>query len=259
MWFLSIANWFFKNPLGQKVGLVVVCAIAAIIALNWYGNNQYEKGKQTGVFLGAEDARKSMEEKWKEMEASLAATQEQLTQSRATIEKNNLELQELRSSLNSALKQIATTSQHSMEVASTEVAALPSPVLDDAIRNKSKELQDPTIQPSAELQENKLLDDPEKRVVLLQLYELQTSRVKISQLEDWITKEQQLVEKEKDNSSQALDNEKKQTELVKQELDLAKQQVKFYQDLYTSVTKHRGCGVGGTILRILTLGFHRCK
>lgn len=255
MWFL----WFFKNPLGQKVGLMAVCAITAVLLMNWYGNSQYEKGKERGVFLGAEDARKSMEEQWKTMEASLASTQEQLNQSRATIEKNNAELRELRASLNATLAQIRTSNQTRMTEATETVASLPVPVLDDAIRRKSLELEDPTNTSSTELQPNAILTDPEKRLVLLQLYELASVRVKVTELEDWIDKEQQLVEREKDTNSQALENEKKQTDLVRQELELAKQQAKFYEDLYTSVTKNRGCGVGGKLLRIFTLGFYRCK
>ena len=103
------------------------------------------------------------------------------------------------------------------------------------------------------------LSESEKRLVLLQLYELEAARASIVSYDDWIKREQDLVTREKSVQQQALDNEKRQTELAQNERNLAQDQAKFYKDLYSSAIKNRGCGICGKILRIFSLGAYRCK
>lgn len=104
----------------------------------------------------------------------------------------------------------------------------------------------------------KPLNDDEKRLILIQLIELEQTRAKVSAYEDWIKKEQELYDREKAVWQQTVDNEKRATEVANKERDLALEQAKFYKDAFESVTKKRG-SVGCTIAKILTIGIYRCK
>lgn len=103
------------------------------------------------------------------------------------------------------------------------------------------------------------LNESEKRLIWLQLTELDVARKKIRDHENWIKQEQELVDREKAVSVRELDNEKRATEIAYKERDIAKDQAQFYKDLYETVSKHRGCGFFGTLSRVFTLGAYRCK
>ena len=108
------------------------------------------------------------------------------------------------------------------------------------------------------LDQPKPLNETEKRLVLLQLYELESKRAQVVAYGDWAVKEKELYEREKVVWQQALDTEKRATELAQKETSLAKEQASFYKILYESVVKKRG-GFGCTIARIFTIGIYRCK
>lgn len=55
----------------------------------------------------------------------------------------------------------------------------------------------------------------------------------------------------------ALELERRATGLAEQERDLAREKAALYEDLYRGMT--RGPGIGCRILRVLTLGIHRCQ
>jgi hypothetical protein len=103
----------------------------------------------------------------------------------------------------------------------------------------------------------KPLNEAEKRLLLVQLYELESARAKILAYEDFILKEKDLDSREKAIQQQAIDNEKRSTDLARGERDLAQEQAKFYKDLYTTVSKKRG-GVGCFFKKLFTLGIARC-
>jgi len=110
----------------------------------------------------------------------------------------------------------------------------------------------------AQDQKAKPLNEPEKRLVLLQLMELESARAKVSAYEDWIKREQALYEREKSVWQQSIETERRATEVAKQERDLAQEKYLFYKSLYETVTKKRG-GIGCTLAKIFTLWTYRCK
>lgn len=140
---MPIFLWFFKNPLGQKVGIILICVILGFVALNWYGNSQYQSGKAIGVKLGDEDARKSMEATWAKREADFKTSQEKLDADRARVDSDAAQVAQLRAGLSTSLSQIRTASQTRQENANAIVASVPGDMLDDAIRTKSASLGAP--------------------------------------------------------------------------------------------------------------------
>jgi hypothetical protein len=140
---MPIFLWFFKNPLGQKVGIVLICVILGFVALNWYGNSQYQQGKAIGVKLGDEDARKSMEATWAKREIDLKTAQDKIIADRAKIDQDAIEVAKIRGTLSASLVQIRAASQTRQENANAIVASVPGDMLDDAIRSKSAALGAP--------------------------------------------------------------------------------------------------------------------
>lgn len=144
---MLIFTWFLKNPLGQKVGIVLICLVVGFVALNWYGNREYSKGKAIGVSLGAEDMRKSMEAAWKVKEEAIAVQQKQLIAESADIQKQKAQLAGLRNEANKALVQINANAVAQMERANATVNSIPGDQLDDALRRLSAELGPPEKYP----------------------------------------------------------------------------------------------------------------
>lgn len=135
--------FFFKNPLGQKIGIVLICVILGFVALNWYGNNQFQQGKVLGVKIGDEDARKSMEATWAKREADMVLTQQKLDADRARVDKDAEQAALLRASLTSSLAQIRAAGQTRQESANAYVTSIPGDQLDAAIRAQSAKLGTP--------------------------------------------------------------------------------------------------------------------
>lgn len=76
-------------------------------------------------------------------------------------------------------------------------------------------------------------------------------------LEEYISRDKEQDAREKANADRALDLERQATAIAQQERDLQKDKAALYEQLYRSVTKKPG--VGCRILRVLTLGIHRCN
>lgn len=139
----AIGLFFFKNPLGQKIGIVLICLIAAFIALNWYGNRQFQAGKGVGIGIGAEETRKNMEKSWKIKEDNLKIAQEEVSKKQIEVDKRSAEIVKMKKALDETLIKIKTTNQTQQESANAIVAAVPGDMLDSALRNKSRELGKP--------------------------------------------------------------------------------------------------------------------
>lgn len=72
-----------------------------------------------------------------------------------------------------------------------------------------------------------------------------------------IERDQEQDARERATWERALELERRATGLAEQERDLAREKAALYEDLYRGVT--RGPGIGCRILRVLTLGIHRCR
>ena len=148
--FLALAWGFFtKNPLGQKIGIVLVCLLFAGLALRWYGNGQYYKGRNEGVKQGAEDIRKSQEAAWKERELQLENDRKALDEAGEELQKQMEAIEAIRKVQDTALAKIRATGQARQEASNAIVNSIPGDLLDDALRRKSAELGPPKDFPPA--------------------------------------------------------------------------------------------------------------
>lgn len=110
---------------------------------------------------------------------------------------------------------------------------------------------------SGRSQDNSPLTPDEGRQVLGQLLELGSCREESAELARHIERDQEQDARERATWERALELERRATGLAEQERDLAREKAALYEDLYRGVT--RGPGIGCRILRVLTLGIHRCR
>jgi hypothetical protein len=101
------------------------------------------------------------------------------------------------------------------------------------------------------------LTEGDKRQVLNQLYELQSSRSQILAYDQFIQRETDLSQKEHDNWQRSLDLEKQATALAEKERDMEKEKADLYLSLYNAAKAKKG-GIGCALKRIFTLGLARC-
>jgi len=73
----------------------------------------------------------------------------------------------------------------------------------------------------------------------------------------YIERDRELDARDRATWERALELERRATGLAEQERDLAREQAALYENLYRGMT--RGPGIGCRILRVLTLGIHRCQ
>lgn len=251
MFFLA----WFANPLVRKVGIIVACVLAFLLLARWYSNRAYYQGVDAGVKIEAERLVKAKETEWKAKEADLALQALRLAEQERTLEDLRVTLVRMRADLDGTLAEIKAQGVAAGVSAGVIVASVPVSELDNALRVKSNELANIVAPP---VPASTPLSDITTRQVLLQLYELSSTREKITSYEDFIDKDKTLDGRESALCQQTLDNEKRATELAQKETVLAQEQAKFYKDLYETVTKKRG-GIGCTLKTILTIGIYRCK
>jgi hypothetical protein len=89
------------------------------------------------------------------------------------------------------------------------------------------------------------------------LLELGSCREESAELARHIERDRELDTRERESWERALEVERRATGLAARERDLAREQAELYEQLYRSVTK--GPGIGCRILRVITLGIHRCR
>ncbi len=104
---------------------------------------------------------------------------------------------------------------------------------------------------------NSPLTPDEGRQVLGQLLELGNCREESAELTQHIDRDRELDARDRATWDRALELERRATGLAEQERDLALARAAFYEDLYRGVT--RGPSIGCRILRVITLGIHRCR
>lgn len=142
MWLGIIA--FAKSQLGQKVLLVLGCIVAAFVALNWYGNRQYEKGKEVERTATTEVIRKGVEKEFKAREAVLAQDRKALEADRARDIEARTETDKMKVELDKKLAAIQAASHAQAEVIHEVVNSIPGDELDEYIRRQSAKLGPPT-------------------------------------------------------------------------------------------------------------------
>lgn len=111
--------------------------------------------------------------------------------------------------------------------------------------------------PFVKSQESSPLTPDERRTVLFQLYELRSCRAQVEALEAHIERDTEQDARERANYERALELERQATRLTEKERDLALEKAGLYEQLYRGVTKRPG--VGCRILRVVTIGIHRCN
>ena len=138
-----IFKFFFRNPLGQKIGLILACAIAFGLLARWYGNSQYYKGEEIGIQKGGAMMLEKKQEEWKQKDAEISSQKKDLEVQTKELEGRKAEVAKLRIDLTSTLTKIQATSQASAEAANAIVSSIPGDALDGSIRAKSAELGPP--------------------------------------------------------------------------------------------------------------------
>ena len=104
---------------------------------------------------------------------------------------------------------------------------------------------------------NSPLTPDEGRQVLGQLLELGSCREESAELSGHIDRDREQDARERATWERAVELERRATGLAEQERDLALERAALYEDLYRGVTG--GPGIGCRILRVITLGIHRCR
>lgn len=109
----------------------------------------------------------------------------------------------------------------------------------------------------AQSPDNSPLNPDEGRLILGQLNELDSCRDESTALQDYVERDREQDAREKASYERALEIEQRATSIAEQERDLAREKAALYEDLYRAVTKKPG--IGCRILRVFTLGIHRCR
>jgi hypothetical protein len=101
------------------------------------------------------------------------------------------------------------------------------------------------------------LTEPEKRLILSELYELKSCREQAAAYIDFVGREKEQDAQEKANHELALELDRQAMALAQRERDLAQDKASFYEQAFRSLTKKTG--VWCRVARILTLGISRCQ
>lgn len=94
-------------------------------------------------------------------------------------------------------------------------------------------------------------------MILEQLRELQDSRLIIDAYEEYIQRDREQDQRERDNWAEAVALEKERTKLAKAEVAIEKDKSDMYLNLYNACRQKRG-GIKCLVKRIFTLGLARC-
>lgn len=106
-------------------------------------------------------------------------------------------------------------------------------------------------------QDNSPLTPDEGRQVLGQLLELGSCRAETRELTGYVSRDREQDAREKATWERALELERRATGLAEGERDLARERAELFEGLYRG--RDRGPGIGCRILRVITLGIHRCR
>lgn len=193
-----------------------------------------------------DQVKKEEEARWKPIQEALLKQNAELQKQLVSIKAEIAELQASRVRLEKGLQADLAKVKQQEAVNRSRIDLIPVEKLQETVNALSAQLAGTGQAPTA---------DP--RLVLNQLEELQSLRTQVAKLEDYIKAEKATYDLEKVQWNLLLEGERKSTDLVKQGLELEKQKSALYDSLYKAVKK-KGCGVGGILKRIFTLGLARC-
>ena len=97
----------------------------------------------------------------------------------------------------------------------------------------------------------------EGRLILGQLYELQTRRAEVETLRAYIERDREQDERERKLVDIQLDNINEKLNLVYIQLDIANERAKLYESLYRAVTAKPSFGC--RVAKVVTIGLYRCR
>jgi hypothetical protein len=101
------------------------------------------------------------------------------------------------------------------------------------------------------------LTPEEGRVILGQLYELQSRRAEVSALREYIARDRAQDEQERATFAAVLETEREATRLTGSERDLMREKAQLYESLYRAITRKPSFGC--RTARAVTIGLYRCR
>jgi len=105
--------------------------------------------------------------------------------------------------------------------------------------------------------ENSPLTVAEGRAILGQLYELRSLRQEVAVYQNYVERDHEQAERERDNSARALELERQAARLVSAERDLWKERAELYQTMYAGITAPPSFGC--RFIRAITIGIYKCR
>lgn len=137
---LTLLASLWANPLARKLALWAAIALAAGLALRWYGNRQWARGEAQGRQTMAREMEKTKRAEWEARERELATAAADLDVEKrsltAATEQIARDRANLSRSLNDALERIRAERMHNY----ADAAAVPDDRVWDDIRAISREL-----------------------------------------------------------------------------------------------------------------------
>ena len=101
------------------------------------------------------------------------------------------------------------------------------------------------------------LTPDEGRLILGQLYELQTRRAEVETLREYIARDREQDELERVNFARSIDIEREATRIATAERDLMREKADMYETLYRAITAKPSLTC--RIARVVTIGIYRCR
>ena len=97
----------------------------------------------------------------------------------------------------------------------------------------------------------------EGRRILGQLYELQSRRIEVETLREYIARDHEQDDRERATAARAVELEREAVRLATAERDIMREKAELYESLYRAITA--GPSLGCRIARAVTIGFYRCR
>jgi hypothetical protein len=136
MWLMTL----WANPLARKIILYAAITLGTLYALRQYGNRQWSKGEAQGRIGATQSIEKAKLVEWKAKEAAIAAGTATLDTEMRAIKAATEQLSQDRANLSRSLKASLAQIQRERSRQYESTAAVPDPLLWDALRAVSREL-----------------------------------------------------------------------------------------------------------------------
>lgn len=244
--FAKVGMAMVPAPVKKVIVYVVVGAVALwVFKVFWLNPHDARVAEETKGQV-TEQVKKAEEARWKPIEAELRKQNAELQTQLLTVQLAIVELQASRRGLETGLT-ADLKAVRALEVANrVKVDSIPVEELQKSVNALSAQLAGTGAPPK---------EDP--KLIMEQLFELQSVRAQVVKLEEFVKGEREIYERERTQWQALFDGQKQITDLANKALELEKQKSSLYESLY-NVAKKKKCGFGGTLKRIFTLGIARC-